>query len=267
MKTRTFTDRQSEKTALGLLSTYLKESYKLPPKAAETLCSDIVVLRTLFNQNTREDGQIIYHVVKIGESPAKSLKECQFLPVRLTLFKTKDLEIRHQYGLSFLTLEIMKRLAYEAFNQGALLTLEDLCVLLRISERTVKRYKKRLEGQGVFLPLRGYYTDMGPSTSHKDAIISLSLLGYSETEIAQRVHHSLERVEAYLKDFVRVALMIEDKYHISEIIRITKLSKGLVFKYSTLYKKYASNPLLSDSLRKKLALFKLQKAIKKGAKE
>lgn len=260
MKVRTFADRQSEKTLIGLLAAHFSKNYRLPPKAVETICNDAVLLQSLFDKKPRAEGQVIYYATKIGESPAKSLKECQFIPVRLTLISPKDIEIRNKRGLRELNIEIMKRIAKEAHAQGALLTLEDICTLLHISPKTAKRYKKIIEQRNEFFPLRGKYSDMGPGTSHKERAISLFLLGYTETEIAERLHHSLSRVETYVKDFLRVILMATEGYKPAAIIRVTKLSKTLVLTYLTLYQKYTKDLFFEEPLKRILELYKLRRS-------
>ncbi len=263
MKTRTFADRQSEKTIIGLLSAHLSKNYRLPPKAVETLCNDSVLLQSLFDNKPRTEGQIIYYATKIGESPAKHLKNCQMVPVRLSLMSPKDIEVRKKKGTRELTLEIMKRITKESHAQGALLTLEDICNILHIGVATAKRYKKILEERGEFLPLRGTYTDMGPGISHKERIISLFLLGYPETKITKQTHHDLSCVERYIRDFIRVTTMLEANYKESAIIRLTGLSKKTVLSYTGLYKKYAQDSLYEDPLKRTIELYKLRRELGK----
>lgn len=267
MKTRTFADRQSEKTIIGLLSAHLSKNYRLPPKAVETLCNDSVLLQSLFDNKPRAEGQIIYYATKIGESPAKALKNCQMVPVRLSLMSPKDIEVRKKKGTRELTIEIMKRITKESHAQGALLTLEDICNILHIGVATAKRHKKILEERGEFLPLRGTYTDMGPGISHKERIISLFLLGYPETKIAAQTHHDLSSVERYLQDFIRVITMLDEGYEESTIIRITRLSKKTVLFYTDLYKKYTNDSLYKEALERVIKLYELRRELakKKGA--
>lgn len=268
MKTRTFADRQSEKTIVGLLSTHLLKNYRLPPKAAETLCNDTVLLQSLFGNKSRAEGQIIYYATKIGESPGKPLKDCQMVPVVLSLMSPKDIEVRKRKGVRGLNIEIMKRITREAHAQGALLTLEDICNILHIGVATAKRYKKIIEGGREFLPLRGTYTDIGPGVSHKERIISLFLLGYPQTKIAEQTHHNLTSVERYLHDFIRVITMLDAHYKEGAIIRITRLSKKTVLSYTSLYKKYSRDPLYEEPLKRVIELYKLRRefAKKKGSR-
>lgn len=259
MKTRTFADRQSEKTLKGLLSAYLSKNYRLPPKAVETLCNDAFLFQSLFDKKSRGEGQIIYYATKIGEPPSKSLKDAQKISVKLTVTASRDIEVRKKQGVHGLNIEIMKRIAKESHGQGALLTLEDISNILHIGIRTTARYKKIIENRQEFLPLRGTYTDMGPGTSHKKQVISLFLLGYTETEIAERVHHDLSRVETYVRDFIRVATMLDEDYQESAIIRLTRLSKKTVLSYVCLYKKYAQDHLYKEPLERVLELYKLNR--------
>lgn len=263
MKVRSFFDRQSEKTIQGLMATHLSNNYHLSPMAVQTLLNDVIIFREIFRPESRQDGQIIYYAIKIGEPAGKSIKECELIPVKLTVQSPEDLLIRKKESLRGLTQKVILRLAQEAFAQGALLTIADLSHILRISERSVLRHKKEIKEKGLFLPLRGEYQDIGPCVSHKKQVLNLFLLGYPETTIAQRLHHSLENIETYIRDFLRVVLLAEKNYHLSAIIRIVKLSKGLVQEYLRLYKEYSADSLFDEPLKRILKIYSLRQELKK----
>jgi hypothetical protein len=178
--------------------------------------------------------------------------------VKLTVQSPEDLQIRKQESLYGLTQNVILRIAQEVFAQGALLSIADISHILRLGESKVQRHKRQIKEKGLFFPLRGEYQDIGPGISHKKQTINLFLLGYPETIIAERLHHSLECIEIYIRDFLRVALLTHQNYHPGTIIRVTKLSKGLAQEYSRLYHQYSLDPLFDEPLKRTLKVYALR---------
>lgn len=242
MKGNTLFDRLNPKSFNGLLTERLQSHYRLPPAAAQTISQETLVLSNLFGHSTRNDGQVIYYAIKLGEPASKRIRDCQLLGVRLTLIDTHgDLKVLRDKGLYSLVKHIMARISKEAYEQGAVLSTEDISFLLKISPSTVKRYKKELKLSGMDLILRGDSADMGPASCHREPVVKLFLQGYLETEIAQVLNHQLEHVENYLYDFLRVSLLLRDDYPPGIISRLTKLSKGKVEAISGLYKRFCDD--------------------------
>jgi len=264
MKVFTFFDRQGRKTLEALIANHLAAQYRLPPQAAKTLSQDAVVFGRLWAKRTREPGQILFHAVAIGEPPAKPLKDCRLVEVRLTLRHQSDLEFRRQHGLHALNRRIMLRIAREAIEQGAVLTNEDLADLLRLSIATVKRYKRQLALHGSPLRTRGDLADMGPASSHRDLIVKLFLQGFSESEIAARTSHCLKSVEAYIADFLRIALLQRDGYSHAHIARLTRLSKHKTQALLRLVQQLHSDHFYHHALQRVLDIYSLERAYKKG---
>lgn len=264
MKNNTLFDRLNPKSFNGLLTERLQSHYRLPPAAAQTICQDAIILSHLFGHSTRKDGQVIYYAVKLGEPASKRIRDCQLLGVRLTLIDThEDLRVLKDKGLYSLVKHVMARISKEAYEQGSVLSVEDISFLLKISPSTVKRYKKELKSSGVSLILRGDSEDMGPASSHREPVIKLFLQGYSETEIAQILHHQLEHVENYLYDFLRVSLLLKDGYPSGVISRLTKLSKGKVETLQELYQRLERDPYFNAPLEVVLNIYELHRHLKK----
>lgn len=266
MKRPSFFDRMSAKTVGSLLCAHLQGHYRLSPAAAESLAADLLRYAQLLDQPGRRDGQILYHAVALGEPPGKPLRICRKVPVRLTLFGPDDLDRLQQVGRRALTHRVMARLAREAVEQGAALTVEDQAWLLRISPRTVKRYRRQLTRDGGDLPLRGDLTDAGPAMTHRDRIVKLFLLGYSETEIALRCQHRLECVESYVHDFLRVGLLAQEAKGPGTICRVVKLSLSNVKAIVHLYHQLREDPDYAEPLEHWLEIFALDRRIQKGGR-
>lgn len=266
MKTFTLFDRLDPKSFNGLLAGRLQSHYRLSPAAAQTISQDTVILRNLFGHSARKDGQVVYYAVKLGEPASKRIKDCQLVGARLTLLDPlDDLKVLKEKGLHALVQHVMTRISKEVYEQGAVLSTEDLCLLLRVSPSTVKRYKKELKAAGISIILRGDSADMGPASCHREPVVKLFLQGYSETEIAQNLHHQLEHVENYLYDFLRVSLLVRDRYPSGIISRLTRLSKGKVLAIMGLYEKLLGDSYFKPTLEAVLHIYELNRHLKKTA--
>ena len=263
MRKRSFFDRMTEKTVSSLLCAHLQEHYRLSPAAATTLASDLLRHAQLMNQAGRRDGQVVYQAVALGEPTGKPLGLCRKLPVRLSLFAEGDMGRFAEEGRVAMTQAVMVRIAREAVEQGAALTVEDQAWLLRLSPATVKRYRRQIRKRGAPFPLRGDLSDAGPSTTHRDQIVKLFLLGYSETEIAERCQHRLECVEAYVGDFLRVALLAREGKAAGTICRLVKLSRTKVRAIVGLYERLGRDPDFVEPVDHWLDLYALDRRMKK----
>ncbi len=93
------------------------------------------------------------------------------------------------------------RLTEEAYEQGALLSHEDLACLLSSSLATIKRDVGQLRQQGLNVPTRGQVKDIGKRVSHKSQIVQDYLAGYTFSEIECRRRHSTGAIGRYCQDF------------------------------------------------------------------
>ena len=251
MKTKTIYERQDAKSIRNLIVSHFKRRHKLSQGAAETIFEETsYLLNHLNKQQNRSPGQIIFYSVHKNEPAGKKLSDCELLPVKLTIYDDKDRKIRKEKGLQFLNCHIIERITNEALAQNALLTQEDLSIIMRCSRRSIIRYLQKLRTLKKKIPLRGDYTDLGRGKSHKKKILSLFLLNYSETEIKERMHHCLSQVETYIRDFIRILLLKENGYGAGAIVRIAKLSKSLVSEYLTIINEFAGDSFYKEPLEK-----------------
>jgi DNA-binding CsgD family transcriptional regulator len=106
--------------------------------------------------------------------------------------------------------------------------------------------------------------DMGPALTHRDRIVKLFLQGYSETEVAHRTQHTLGCVEAYVADFLRIALLWQDGYSAGETARLARLSKGKVQAHRRLLGELQADPFYQGALKRVLEIYRLRRTMKKG---
>jgi len=189
------------------------------------------------NTASMKPGQILFEVVSVENSAKEKLSDCQMRTVVLTLDAgADDLPVREHKGVIGLRRHRLQRIATEAFQQGGLLTVEDIANrLLNCGQRTVTRDIKALKNEGILLPLRSIIKDMGRSVSHREMIVKHWLLGMEFSEIAIKTNHSIEAIANYVEKFKRVVCLAKDNHEISTIAFLVKISVGLAQQYYDLY--------------------------------
>jgi len=151
---------------------------------------------------------------------------------------TQDAEVLHSSGSPALRRARLARLATEAHRQGAVLSHEDLSLLLAVDTSTVRRMVAVCAAEGSRPPTRGSVDDIGPTISHKEQVLRLYFRGLLPQRIAARTGHSLGSVERYLLDFARVAELVRRGVEQPSAVRILGMSPTLVDRYVTLMVEY-----------------------------
>ena len=119
--------------------------------------------------------------------------------------RAEDLEVRACYGHAAKRRQQILRMAVEAQEQGALLSQEDLSLLLDCDVRTIRSDIQQLQKQeSVLVPTRGTVRDIGPGITHKRKTVEMWLSGKEALEVARRLKHSLRAAERYIQTFCRV---------------------------------------------------------------
>jgi hypothetical protein len=207
---------------------------------------------------TLKPGQVLFQVVSIEAPASAPLADSKQITVTLTFDGgQEDLEVRRKGGIPALRRHRMQRMAVEAFQQGGLLTLEDLAYrLFNCGLRTLSRDLDVLAREGVMLPLRSTIKDMGRSICHRSAIVEQWLRGKEYSEIALCTHHSVPSVQNYVSKFKRVVALAEEGYDVHTVAFLVKISSSLAESYHRLFKTLKIVP----HRRKELKSF-----LKKGA--
>jgi hypothetical protein len=228
-------ERLRWKEPLHSIQVELKNEFGLSPVSSRALVRRIEEFLDIFVcEETRQPGQIIYSAVAIGERAGKPLRYCLTIPVQLTLWHPSDKDELHESGSPALRRARLARLCSEAYQQGAVLSHEDLSLLLGVELSTIRRMVQGLTEQGERPPTRGSVEDIGPTISHKEQVLRLYFRGLLPAQIATRTGHSLGSVERYLSDFARVVHLDSQKVSLESIVRITGMSPALVRRYQEL---------------------------------
>ena len=187
----------------------------------------------------RGPGQVRVVAVAAGQPAGRPLAQCVTVPVLVTLVTPSDAEVQRIEGSRTLRQARLVRMTHEAWEQGGLLSYEDLSLLLAVDVSTVRRLVRRCRGQGLSVPTRGWVADIGAGSTHKARVIELYFRGLQPGQIASYTAHALSSVERYLGDFARVVELCERGYRPPSIVRITALSPRVVREYLALCEQYS----------------------------
>ena len=196
-------------------------------------------------------GQILFQVISVDASSNTHLKDSKQTTVTLTLDAgEEDLKIREKEGVVGLRRHRIQRVSHETFQQGGLLTVEDLANrLFNCGERTICRDLQYFRKNNIILPLRSTIKDMGRAISHRCIIVEEWLHGREYTEISRNTHHSISAIKNYISKFKRVVALAEEGFDIHTIAFMVKLSATVVEEYYKLYRTLDILPHRMDELK------------------
>lgn len=227
----------------------ISEDFNLTPIIAEAYFSQIT---EYFQQHLNVNlgsGQISYEAIAADEPPSKHISLAKKITVKLTLLDLNtDLQVLADSGLAGLRRHRLLRLTREAYDQQAVLSYEDLAVILTTSPATVKRDARALRSQSYFVMTRGWKQDMGPGLSHKTQILDLYLKGYQFTEIEQKTNHSESSVLRYLRHFAQVVGLHTKSFEPGQIRVVTGFSDKLIAEYLELYHQHQNTERVKQLL-------------------
>ena len=231
-------ERLSWKEPMHSLEVELQRDFGLSVVASRALRLRLEEFLETYADDAAAYGQVRYMAVAVGERAGKPLRYCLTVPVLLTLLHSADADVLHSSGSPELRRARLARLAAEAYRQGAVLSHEDLALLLAVDTSTVRRMVAMCAAEGTRPPTRGSVDDIGPTVSHKEQVLRLYFRGLLPQRIAARTGHSLGSVERYLMDFGRVAELVRRGVKQASAVRILGMSPALVDRYVTLMVEY-----------------------------
>ena len=250
-------DRLRWKEPLHSFEIELQGEFGLTPVASRALVRRVEEFLDSYvdgRPDARGPGQLRYPAVARGERAGKPVRHCLTVPVALTWLHPEDAAVLCDGGSPALRRVRLARLCNEALRQGAVLSHEDLSLLLGVEGSTVGRMVRSLSAEGGDRPpTRGLVEDIGPSVSHKELVLRLYFRGLLPGRIAARTGHSLGSVERYLSDFARVAELSRQGLPVEAIVRITGMSPALVRRYREWFERVdhaEHQPVLERLLRR-----------------
>lgn len=231
-------DRCLEKTPEQLFVGTLRREFELSPAASLGILD--AAKTHLFSSLPTTIGKVQFICASLNAKHGKALSEQEKVTVSLTLDGgIEDLEIARTQGVSALRQYRILRLTEETYDQGGILTQEDLGRLLHVSSRTIRSDIKELVKDENTVHTRGYDHDIGRSLSHKTHIIDLYLSGSTYAEIMRRTRHSGHSVKRYVLSFGRLLLLKNRGLdELNQLSRLLNQSNRLTEEYLLLFEKY-----------------------------
>jgi len=247
-------DRLATKTQDQALLTQLQQQFNYSPFESRAILE--VVKDTYLAQwrtpSSLKPGQMVVLAIRTDEPPGKPLKDCQFVPIVVTVHAPEDDQLRHGAGrqaVARVRRAQIERMAWEAVAQETYLTAEDLAYrVVHCGLRTIEADLAQLRRQGKEIPLRGQQLDMGRGVSHKVSIVRKFVERKTYTQIHRQDHHSYRAIQRYIEDFVAVVVMTTAGRSVFEIGFLRRISPTLVQQYQALYDEYNT-----DEYRERLA--------------
>jgi len=238
----------------------LEENYKLlgSHKVIQMIAEDIVELHKEFYPELEKEsfGHIVWRTTKAtSRKPSYGTKsedyEVQTVILPLVTDEDIDNRIKSHYAhpredgsVNYQKqmdrdIEVMARLCKSAAEQGGWLTGAELSVLLNRSLGAIGKYMRIYhETHNDILPTKGMMLDQGSKPTHKGAIIDLYEQGYPEPDIARVTNHTIESTSRYIKNYKNIRLLLEKKFNIMDIVRITGRGRSTVLQYRDLVYRY-----------------------------
>ena len=185
----------------------LEREFEFSPRESRGVLE--VVGETFFDNREMGAGEMGYVCASAEEGPGKSMEGLKKIQVRLTREESGDRDVQARSGDGAMRKVQILGMTEEAYEQGGLLTQEDLGRVLGVSSRTIRRDVEDLVNQKVKLYLRGLQRDIGKGISHKVWIVGLYLEWKTYSEIERITGHSGGAIKGYLNDFSRVLMARE----------------------------------------------------------
>jgi len=181
-------------------------------------------------------GQIQMTVVDASVAPNVPLKQAKQRLVTLTLHAgNEDIKTRKSGSIPALRQKRLCRMSQEAFQQGGLLTLEDLANIFNCGVRTLVNDLAALRKQNIVPALRSTTKDMGRAITHRKLIVTLWLQGFEYSEIALKASHSIDSVANYIDKFKRCTALFASGFDVHTVALMVKLSTPLAQEFQSIH--------------------------------
>lgn len=199
-------------------------------KVAEEITD--LVNRQLPKGDHLRPGQVVWNAVSVYTRPDDPAR--QLVPVILTLVDPSDVE---ELARGTLATEIAQkaiaRITREAYEQGALLSMRDIALLVWRDPSGVSKLRLAWEKRcRQTLPHTGSLQDFGSCITHKAIIVRKVVLDKQDPlRVARDTKHTPRAVDRYLKDYHRVRTCFEENKNPEFISRATGLAKHVIRQY------------------------------------
>lgn len=200
----------------------------------------IKLIKEVYPETTRlEPGQILWSALDKntrGDSPNRRYKT-----VVLTIVADEDIELLEKgVKRTELRQKVIARIIKEAYQQGGILSMRDIGLMLITSHGSISNERIKYETKNsVVLPHTGVLHDMGSCITHKFQIVYKYIVEKKDpVKIASETNHSPAAVDRYLKDFNRVKTLVNENRDMNYINLVTNIAKPVIKQYQKLIDDY-----------------------------
>lgn len=151
-------ERLATKTLDQALLTQLQNQFNYSPFETRAVLETVkeTYVGQLRTPTTLKPGQLVVLAIQADEPPGKPLKDCQFVPIVVTVHTPEDNHLRQnagRQGVARVRRAQIERMAWEAVAQETYLTVEDLAYrILNCGTRTIEEDLAELRRQGKEIP-------------------------------------------------------------------------------------------------------------------
>lgn len=192
-------------------------------------------------------GQCVWNAVAVDTRPDSP--KMKTVPVILTLVDEGDISrLAAGERLSAVTQDTIARMMREAHQQGGLVGVRDIALLLQRHDSNISVLRKAWEEtHNEILPHPGSLQDFGSCISHKAIIVQKVVYQKKDPRrVASETKHSQRAVDRYLRDFRRVETCFRSNPDVDFICQVTGMSKQLAKQYVQIIENNENKPLTGN---------------------
>jgi hypothetical protein len=207
------------------------------PVLRERLAQEIVHLvdTQLPARDFLRPGQCVWNAISEQTRPDSPRR--RLVPVVLTLTSEDDVrQLAEGVPMSQIATQATARLCCEAHQQGALLSMRDIGLLVWRDNGAISTLRQKWESNhDQILPHPGSLQDFGSCVTHKATIVRKAIYEKKDPRrVAGETRHSQRSVDRYLTDFNRVRTAYAKCPQLDFVCQTTGLSRNLVQQYVNL---------------------------------
>ena len=190
-------------------------------------------------KDTVKHGQMLWNALD-KHTRADSPKR-KYRPVILSLVTEEDIKLfEKQAKPKEVKKQIMARIIKQAYQQGGILSMRDISLILANSASYLSSLRIEYENENkTTLPHTGVIHDMGSTITHKVMIVYKHVVEKKATNIvALETNHSQRAVDHYINNYYRVKTLVDDNKNIDFIHLATKIAKPVIKQYLDIINQY-----------------------------
>lgn len=126
----------------------------------------------------------------------------------------------------------------EAWRQDGVLTNLDVEWLTGLTTTIRELLEAYQEKFGIILPTAGTVLDIGRTLTHKKLVVEMALGGMTTKEIARRIYHTQEAVDAYLRTFDKLLILRHYGLPLTAMVRVLGHGPTLIQEHLALADKH-----------------------------